>query len=398
MMEPSPETFLRATERRLGVSLQTRGELRLLSRPKRRCFLLSRGERVPHPNAGWFPALLEGVLRSLQAGETLVVGLDRIPWETALRLYVKRGGPAAVVVLDRPLDAPLVRERGAFLPPSVLLISAEATAPRTAAQRRAALLRRDLLLAELADRAWRLRVRRDGHTARAEEILRQRGARIEELCFPDGRTAAKRSAAAEKIVWEDFRPYPPAEKNNWLLHYTRAPNGPWPGEPRPEYIDWLIGALAPRTDLDTLVRILAERRLRASGRLVRGRVPVVSFTAAEPRELAGVVSWRRGLGRWNFRPYGVAVRRDILRERCEARPVRYLSPEKMDALPPAEQVFAQPREWAAEKEWRVRGDVRLSELPAEAWRPVVFKAEDLELLPAEDAARACRGAPAGDNK
>ncbi len=106
-----------------------------------------------------------------------------------------------------------------------------------------------------------------------------------------------------------------------------------------------------------------------------GREPMVSFTARAPWELAGLVRWRRGLGHWTFRPYGLAVQREALAA-LGARAVRYASPEQLRKLSHAERRFAQKHappqtDWSMEEEWRLPGDFTFEQLPREALRMLV---------------------------
>ena len=105
---------------------------------------------------------------------------------------------------------------------------------------------------------------------------------------------------------------------NWgdyLFHYTRACAGPWPGETYDQYLLNLFDArpLSGHSALETLIRILQEGLVRAGDRMVRGREAVVSWSSLPPHELFLMRKWNRALVRWTVEPYGIAVRRDILR-------------------------------------------------------------------------------------
>lgn len=155
----------------------------------------------------------------------------------------------------------------------------------------------------------------------------------------------------------------------FLIHYTRRCPGPWPGQSPGEYCQTLIDG---RTDsghsaFDTLNRILVERVIRGGMRLTRGQQRVVSFTECLPQELESVVSWRKGLIRWSFEPYGIAVRKSILMDRG-ARRVIYGGEEIFRKLPDPDKPFFQlikqkGHEWSVEKEWRVAGDLDLLDVP-----------------------------------
>lgn len=169
---------------------------------------------------------------------------------------------------------------------------------------------------------------------------------------------------AANIAWRDY-----------LFHYTRACSGPWPGETYRQYLfdllelQGLLGERAPAggTALGTLVRIAREGVLRASGRMVRSRTAVVCWSSLPPRELPKIRKWRRALVRWTVEPYGVAVRRDILRA-LGAKPAVYGGEHTYARLSDSEKYRFQlsrstpTGSWRHEREWRVRGDLDLSTL------------------------------------
>ena len=80
--------------------------------------------------------------------------------------------------------------------------------------------------------------------------------------------------------------------------------------------------LSGHSALETLIRILREGLIRAGSRLDSGKcggsLLVFSFSEGAVR----VKEWNRALVRWTVEPYGIAVRRDILRS-LGAKPVIY---------------------------------------------------------------------------
>ncbi|AFM27460.1 hypothetical protein [Desulfomonile tiedjei] len=155
-------------------------------------------------------------------------------------------------------------------------------------------------------------------------------------------------------------------KGSYLIHYTRSCPGPWPGQSRKAYYESLIAEepTAKHTGFDTLCRILSERKIRASGRLIRGGYQVVSFTDCAPPEISHIAQWRPGLLRWSFEPYGLAFGRDDLFNRG-ARPVIYSVESAYDDLSPELQHLFQiqectGKEWYREREWRMSGDLQIT--------------------------------------
>ena len=180
-----------------------------------------------------------------------------------------------------------------------------------------------------------------------------------------------------------------------LLHCVRRHDGPWADQSQAEFLDELLWELPERdrSPLATLVRIVQERRLRASSAAIRGGQPVVCFSARPLEQLATLRRYQRHRRRWDFEPYGLAIRREWL-EAQGARPVRYGDDTLWESLADAERPWFQRQttrarrsaphpptrltlpttDWTVEDEWRAVGDVDLSTLSADA--AVLFVAED----------------------
>jgi hypothetical protein len=163
------------------------------------------------------------------------------------------------------------------------------------------------------------------------------------------------SSQHDDIAWSDY-----------LFHYTRACAGPWPGETYHQYLLNLLDGhpLAGHSALETLVRIIQEGRIRASSRMVRGQEAVISWSSHPPQELFVMRKWNRALVRWTVEPYGVAVRRDILRT-LGAKPAIYGSEQVYSRLVESERYrfqLSRSASWRHEREWRVRGDLALDKI------------------------------------
>ena len=162
---------------------------------------------------------------------------------------------------------------------------------------------------------------------------------------------------------------PPCD--NYLVHWTRRRDGPWPGETDEEYLDQLILGVETkdRSAFATLCRIVSDQRIVASSHLIRGGHEVVCFSDITLEQLAGRRVYRKHLRRWDYEPYGVAVRRDVL-EKHGALPVIYGGDEDFEHLGPGDKPFFQMRstgdgetQWTEESEWRIKGSVLLRDQP-----------------------------------
>ncbi len=199
---------------------------------------------------------------------------------------------------------------------------------------------------------------------RSDELLEQK---------PENKSRTSRKSPCRP----EARPHNPISFENlhtrspYLIHYTRSCPGPWPGQSRAQYCESLLEAHtgASHTGFDTLIRILRERRIRASRNLIRGGEFVICFTECAPDELQNLIQWRPGLVRWNFEPYALAFSRESLLK-LGARPTIYGIEEAFDDLSEDLKYLFQIQRpfgkvWTSEKEWRIKGDLCLANLDDE---------------------------------
>lgn len=175
-----------------------------------------------------------------------------------------------------------------------------------------------------------------------------------------------------------------AQSNLYLIHTTRARQSLWPDQSNLDLLDEAFRlAWNPHpTPIETLLKIITEQKLLATTARKRAEIPSISFTANTISVLLGMRAFQSHLARWDWEPYGLAIKKDSL-ERLGARPVRYLARKQIDSLEPDEQAFCQPlaekegdRDWTVEREWRLANDLRLAHLPSDA--AFVFVARDCE--------------------
>jgi hypothetical protein len=129
--------------------------------------------------------------------------------------------------------------------------------------------------------------------------------------------------------------------------------------------------------LDNLVAILRDKIIRGSARMVRGRSPAVCLFDAPLAELSRLLV--RG-NRRRYEPFGIALERRYA-FKMGARPVVYMPWMEAQRIMPAEETWrvvnvdlerTPPVDWTFEREWRVRGDLKLPPQGAvalvETWR------------------------------
>ncbi len=172
--------------------------------------------------------------------------------------------------------------------------------------------------------------------------------------------------------------------DDYLIHWTRASNGPWPGETKASYFRNLIMAKDQycRSAAATMQRILTEENIRGSEWRVARKQSVVSFTELSPVDSLGLMRWRARWARWSFEPYGIAVQRDWAASRG-VRQVRYVTEQEWRSLTPEEKprchrIGKAAGEWPAEREWRCLGDFSLRNAPPGAIRLIVREMSEIE--------------------
>jgi len=340
---------IRSAEAATGVRLSASGNVALLNLP-RRCLLVSRAEKAPQPSTAWLRDSLQAVKFVVAKDEVLVSGVGRTAWEAALFSCARMSGRAILICDERPADP-----TPHFWPRDTLLLWPET--PLIPAER-------DRLIAAFADRAYAIHIRKNGNMASLAELLRARGCPVE-VFHPSSPALIENS-----IPPESADPLPPAGVWNYLTHYTRQPDGPFPGESYSDYLRWLCGGTesTPRDAFASLCRILAEKRIRACGRLMPTAAPAVCLTALLPSEAIPLRAWRRGLRRWSFTRYGLAIQTDVLRA-LNATRVEYVSSATLKAAAPDRAPFMQLQRsgndnWSAEAEWRIAGDLSLDTIEA----------------------------------
>ena len=177
----------------------------------------------------------------------------------------------------------------------------------------------------------------------------------------------------------------------WLVHCTRAPAGPWPGQSMRQYRDGLL--LGSDTDSDgdagvlaALARILRMRRLAASAITSRRAFPVVCFSQLALDALLDRRTFRPHLHRWDYEPYGIAIRKSAA-VAAGIRPVIYVDTATPADLPSQDRYRIQAKgktyDWSSECEWRHLGDVDLDRFAKNDVRVFVNSDSDADQLSTE---------------
>lgn len=161
----------------------------------------------------------------------------------------------------------------------------------------------------------------------------------------------------------------------FLAHWTRRCDGPWPGQADTKWFEQLLLAdpSRQRSAEHVLERIILQQRILASPAAIRGATPVVCLTAVPVDRWPEMRVYRQHRRRWDFLPFAIAMRLDWLLQKG-ARQVIYGDEHDWQSLLPAWRPFFQKArslqgtteiDWSLEKEWRVVGNIDLSELESE---------------------------------
>ena len=151
---------------------------------------------------------------------------------------------------------------------------------------------------------------------------------------------------------------------NYLGHWTRDCDGPWPDETRQHWINQLLDEL-PQSNhaaLNTLRRIIASKTLTAASKTIHGKLPMTCFTSVPITQWSTNHVYRPHLQRWDFCPDGLLINRDWLQTQG-LRPVSYGTQQQYNTLSTDDRRYFQINEgsidWRVEQEERVAGDVDL---------------------------------------
>ncbi len=165
--------------------------------------------------------------------------------------------------------------------------------------------------------------------------------------------------------------YPLAPVPDWftrhssLAHWTRAVDGPWPGQSAESWINQLIDGnkQANHSAIATLTNIVVQQRILGSCRTIREGHKVVCLTAVPLHQWPLRAVYRSHLRRWDFCPYGILLGPRAVKM-LNPRKVSYGGEELWKTLPPADRPFFQANDcqidWRVEQEYRIVGDLDLS--------------------------------------
>ena len=151
---------------------------------------------------------------------------------------------------------------------------------------------------------------------------------------------------------------------NYVGHWTRGCDGPWPDETRQHWINQLFDELpqSNHSALNTLRRIIESEILTGGSKTIRGKMPMTCFTRLPITQWSANHVYRPHLQRWDFCPDGLLINRNWLQTQG-LRPVSYGTPQQYQTLSTDDRAYFQISQgsidWHVEQEERIAGDVNL---------------------------------------
>jgi hypothetical protein len=325
---------------------------------KRAAILLSRQPRRPCARDAWVQQTITAVDHLANLDATIVSSVGLQTWELIAAAAAMRQTRICIVIpttSDEEFEQEAGRIRTQFaLTDELVKFEAEAQ------------VRRDAAVIERADILLPISIRADGNMVHAVRDAEQAGREIiRDFQIP---YVPRQERMAYDIRPDLVSPQIDNIDREYLIHWTRASNGPWPDERMLDfYRDVMTAGHYPRTACDTLCRILRMRRLVGSPRHMPAKTPVVSFTGLCARACIPLMKWRARYGEMSFEPYGIAILRSWA-DKIGIQPVIY---HDNPGRPPSgvEVWRTQSRgartDWRQEDEHRCRGDLNLSEVPSD---------------------------------
>ncbi len=157
----------------------------------------------------------------------------------------------------------------------------------------------------------------------------------------------------------------------WLIHWTRACQGPWPRETSAEFYRNITENREEyaHSASKTLARIVNEKRIRANSWRIRGKEKVVCLSGLPPSKAVDLVRWRSRYVRYTIEPYGIGISSPAA-WRIGIQKVRYLN--ERTGIPEGIPAFLLQGEgtsgdWPREDEFRHLGDIDLDALSPDEW-------------------------------
>ena len=329
--------------------------------------------KYPVGSEGWIQATERAVSALKDRGDSFLCSTEPMQWDLLTCLAGNSGADIRLIVKKADTDRGRAEysrllEDFALDPRRTSPVYLDREPPGSVSHPKDAWPVRDRIALTLADAVYPVSIRPGG---RLEAMMREPS--FQSKLLPDYRIAWTPVQNNPRYTLTG-RPWNPLPRGKWLVHWTRACQGKWPGETTHEFCRDLIahGSVYVRSAADTLKRIMTEGVIRGSSWRMPGNIASVAFTALTPGKALALMQWRKRHVRYTFEPWGIAIRREVLTA-LGAEEVIYTHEPEDRRYPDTLLTHAagEGDRWVREREWRFRGDLLLASIPPEAVRVIV---------------------------
>jgi hypothetical protein len=153
----------------------------------------------------------------------------------------------------------------------------------------------------------------------------------------------------------------------YIIHWTRASNDPWPTENRYEYYQAILNSNEyPRSAFAGLGNILKHGEIKASSLHMPQKTATVSFSGLPPQKALSMMYWRARYRQMSFEPYGIGIEKDYAKSMGIQAVTYYQSTQRPDNMASwLCQSIGKRSDWRLEDEYRYLGDLNLVGIPTE---------------------------------
>ena len=158
-----------------------------------------------------------------------------------------------------------------------------------------------------------------------------------------------------------------ALSSQYLIHWTRASNDPWPTENKMNYYQAIISSHSyPRSAFAGLENMFTHGQIKASSLHMPQKTPTVSFSGLAPQVAISLMYWRPRYCQMSFEPYGIGIEKDYAIS-MGIQAVHYYKAKSKpkNVMPWLCQSIGKRSDWRLEDEYRYLGDLDLFHIPNE---------------------------------
>lgn len=325
---------------------------------KTAAIMISRQPLRVSSESTWLKAASEAVLWAGENGYTLLTSVGVKTWEMVLFLGNRYGVNCRIFLIADNEDD--FRERSQWVRGQFRLDDKAEFVylPGQGKDKSEICGERDRIIANEADLLIPVSIRKGGNMDSLLEEMQSRGKAVER-CFE-----IRYQKREEKLKYDlkgVFSGSAFGIGKEYLYHWTRASEGPWPGQLFCDYYESVFTSRSfPGSAFATLKNILFQRKIFASSRHMPSGVAVVSFTGASPAEFAPLMRWRSRYREMSFEPYGIGIEKQAALQ-CGFARVKYF--DKPGKTPCDERWIhhsaGKTGSWIIEDEYRHCGDFDL---------------------------------------